>query len=222
MPPDDWYDDCYADRVTAGRRLAERLSAYRGSRALVLALPPGGVLVAGELAHALRLPLDVLVAREFSAPHYPAIVAGALSEGGGLCLNRVALRLPKVTPDEMWIEARRMRAELAELVVRYRGDRPLPALGRRLVILVDDGLGDGLPQLAALQSLRQAHVRRCVVATPRATKAAQQCVARQCDDLIALEVIEDGDAGAGAWRRLVGDDETPALLERCRGRAIAR
>src|SRR5205814_1063652 len=47
---------------------AEQLHAYRGDRALVLALPPGGVAVAGELAHALRLPLDVLVAHSMRRP----------------------------------------------------------------------------------------------------------------------------------------------------------
>ncbi len=98
LPDDDWYEDRYADRLAAGRRLAERLQAFRGGRALVLALPPGGVVVAGELARALRLPLDVMLARAFSAPLYPAVVAGAISEGGGLCFNRMALRLPGITP----------------------------------------------------------------------------------------------------------------------------
>src|SRR5262245_51124264 len=78
-------DDRYADRAAAGRQLAELLQRYRGSYAVVLALPPGGVAVAGELAHALRLPLDVLVARTFVIRAQPTLTAGALSEGGGLC-----------------------------------------------------------------------------------------------------------------------------------------
>src|SRR5689334_5588861 len=90
-------DERYADRAAAARLLAEQLRAYRGELALVLALPPGGVVVGGALARVLRLPLDVLVARVFSAPIYPALVAGAISEGGGLCFNRAALRRPGVT-----------------------------------------------------------------------------------------------------------------------------
>jgi putative phosphoribosyl transferase len=81
-------DDRYADRAAVGRRLAELLLRYRGGRALVLALPPGGVAVAGELARALRLPFDVLVARELVVRPYPAVVAGALSEGGGCVSTR--------------------------------------------------------------------------------------------------------------------------------------
>lgn len=222
-PDDDWYEDCYADRLAAGRHLAERLQAYRGGRALILALPPGGVVVAGELAHALRLPLDVLIGRSFSAPLHPAVVAGAICEGGGLCLNRAALRLPDVAPADVWREVRRARHELADLVLHYRGDRALPPMSRRPVILVDESLGDGLVQLAAIQSLRYAHVHRCIVATPWATAAAVERVARFTDELIALEVLGDNrDGDELHWNRLIGDDETPALLDRCRMRSVVR
>ena len=222
-PDDDDYEDCYFDRLAAGRRLAERLQAYRGGRALVLALPPGGVIVAGELAHALRLPLDVLVAREFHVPLHPAVVAGAISEGGGLCLNRTALRLPDVTPAAIWGEVRRARHDLVDLVLRYRGDRTLPPMSRRPVILVDDSLGDGLVQLAALQSLRHAHVHHCVVATPRGTTSAIQRVARLADELVALEILENAQPSDDIyWHRPLGDDETPALLDRCRMRSVVR
>src|SRR5690242_17637296 len=88
------YSDRYIDRFAAGAQLAERLHIYRGSRAMVLALPPGGVAVAQVVARMLRLPLDILVARELRVRPHPAVVAGALSEAGGLCLNGAALRLP--------------------------------------------------------------------------------------------------------------------------------
>jgi len=124
-------DERFADRAVAGRLLAEQLGAYRGDRALVLALPPGGVALAGELAHALRLPLDVLVARAFSAPANPTLVLGAFSEGGGLCFNRTALRLPQLTLSGAWRVARRARLDAIVLVAAYRGAPRLPLLNRR-------------------------------------------------------------------------------------------
>ncbi len=78
-------------------QLAQLLLPDRDSRALVLALAPGGVVIAGEVARALRLALDVLIVREITIRPYPALVAGALSEGGGLCLNRALFRLPGAT-----------------------------------------------------------------------------------------------------------------------------
>src|SRR5262245_47028468 len=122
-----------ADRAAAGRLLAEQLHAYRGERALVLALPPGGVAVGGELARTLRLPLDVLVARVFSAPAYPTLVLGAFSEGGGLCFNRSALRLPEVALSLAWSAARHARHEVIALVAAYRGARRLPLLKGRSI-----------------------------------------------------------------------------------------
>src|SRR5262245_572290 len=117
------FDQRYADRGAAGRQLAQLLLPDRDSRALVLALPPGGVVVAGEVARVLRLPLDVLVAREIAIRPYPALVAGALCEGGGLCLNRAVFRLPGATLNAFWREARRTAREIATLIEIYRHGR---------------------------------------------------------------------------------------------------
>jgi putative phosphoribosyl transferase len=211
-------DDRYEDRAIAGRRLAELLSQYRGSRAIVLALPPGGVAVAGEVAQALRLPLDVLIARTFAVRPYPDRVAGALSEGGGLCFDAAVLRLPGVLPGAVWREASRAQQEIAALIEAYRHQRPLPTLARRPVILVDDGLDSGLLQLAALQALRRLHPQRCVVATPSGTTDALRLIARRADAVVAL-AHNPGDQApwAHGWQHGLGDDDSAILLERCRG-----
>ncbi|MEU8900947.1 phosphoribosyltransferase family protein [Nocardia sp. NPDC048505] len=54
----------FSDRRDAGRRLVDRLRAFRGDDVVVLAVPTGGVPVAFEVATALRLPLDVMAPRE--------------------------------------------------------------------------------------------------------------------------------------------------------------
>jgi putative phosphoribosyl transferase len=206
-------DDRYADRAAAGRELAALLQPYRGGRAIVLALPPGGVAAGGELARVLRLPLDVLIGREFFIRPYPAIVAGALSEGGGLCVNAALLRLPGVSLAGIWIEARRAYRENKSLVAAYRNGRALPSLGRRPVILVDDGLNSGLLQLAALAALRHYHPQRCIVATPFGTPAALGHIARMADELVTLThgTGERQDA-ITHWQHALGDDDAAALL----------
>jgi putative phosphoribosyl transferase len=209
LPPLD-ADDLYADRIAAGRQLAELLLRERGSRALVLALPPGGVVVAHEITRALRLSCDVLVAREIAIRPYPAFVAGALSEGGGLCLNRAVFRLPGSSMNAFWREARRAMREIAALVELYRPGRALRPLHRRSVILVDDGMGDGLLQLAALAALRRLHAARCVVATPFGTSAALQRVTRRADFVVALNSA--GPAAHDPWEHMIGDAEAAALV----------
>jgi putative phosphoribosyl transferase len=206
-------DERYADLSAMGRQLAQLLLPDRDSRALVLALPLGGVIVAGEIARALRLSLDVLVAREIAIRPYPAIVAGALSEGGGLCLNRAVFRLPGASLNAFWREARRTAHELTGLVALYRRGRQLPALQRRSVILVDDGLGDGLVQLAAIRALRHMHAARCVVATPYATPAAIQRVARRADQVFALDGQAIQPDARGQSHQPLDDEAAAGLVE---------
>ena len=55
----------FTDRREAGRLLADLLQAYANrADVMVLALPRGGVPVAYQIAHTLRVPLDVLIVRK--------------------------------------------------------------------------------------------------------------------------------------------------------------
>ena len=54
----------FTDRHEAGKKLAEKLGIYRGTNAVVLALPRGGVVIGYEVAQVLRLPLDIIAVRK--------------------------------------------------------------------------------------------------------------------------------------------------------------
>src|SRR2546426_11526307 len=82
----------FRDRRDAGRALAARLARYRGSDALVLGLPRGGVVVAAEVARRLGAELDVVVARKLEAPISPEVAIGAVAASGGRVLNGERIR----------------------------------------------------------------------------------------------------------------------------------
>lgn len=216
------YDDRYQDRLTAGRLLADQLRPHHPDRALVLAIPSGGIAVGGELARSLRLGLEVIVSREFYVPGSPPIVAGAVCEGGGLCFNAAALRLPGVTMEAIWYQARLMWREIVTLVAAYRGDRALPLLPRRTVILTDDGIGSGLAQLAAIQVLRREHVHQCIVATPGGSAVPIHVVTHWADTLVSLDLGEHNPHAPNSWNVPIGDDEAASMLCRCRQRLAER
>lgn len=210
-------DDRYEDRATAGRRLASLLGRFRGTHAVVLAIPPGGVAVGGEFARSLRLQVDVIVTREFRVRGNPAVAAGAVSEAGGLCLNGAILRVPGVTPAMLWDMVRAEQAMLPKLITLYRHGRPLPFDIRRPVILVDDGLRSGLAQLAALQALRRYHPVACLLATPHAHEHILRMIRPWADEVIALNLHAHSPANTvDGWQMPLSDEDAAILLERYR------
>ena len=70
----------FASREEAGHRLGQLLCDEGVEVDLVLGLPRGGVVVAVEVAHALKRPLDVLIVRKIGHPWQREFAVGALAE----------------------------------------------------------------------------------------------------------------------------------------------
>src|SRR5512147_1052482 len=116
----------FRDRREGGERLVAPLESYRGrARTVVLGLPRGGVVPAAEIAVALRLPLDVLIARKLPAPGEPELAIGAVAEGGAPYLNEELVALTGATPEYVADEIRRQHEEIAHRQARFRGGREL-------------------------------------------------------------------------------------------------
>ena len=82
----------FVDRTDAGRRLAQKLEHLRGSNAVVVGLPRGGVPVAFEVASALEAPLDVIVVRKLGVPFQPELGMGAIGEDDVRVINDEVVR----------------------------------------------------------------------------------------------------------------------------------
>jgi len=115
----------FADRRDAGRVLAEKLVAYEGRDDLiVLGLPRGGVVVAFEVAKALRAPLDVYMVRKLGVPGQEELAFGAVASGGVRVLNDDVVRTARLDQSEIDAVTVREQAELERRERLYRGDRP--------------------------------------------------------------------------------------------------
>ena len=207
----------YRDRLEAGKRLAERLAVYaERPDVLVLALPRGGVPVAYEVAHALRLPLDIFLVRKLGVPGHEELAMGAIATGGVRVINEDVvsyLRVPgevidAVAADELRELERRERA--------YRGDAAAPDVAGKTVILVDDGLATGSTMRAAAAALRQQPPARIVVAVP--VSAPQTCDEyRMGVDEIVCTVTPEPFHAVGLWYEdfsQTTDEEVRELLGR--------
>ncbi|OGG62140.1 hypothetical protein A2766_01520 [Candidatus Kaiserbacteria bacterium RIFCSPHIGHO2_01_FULL_58_22] len=176
----------FADRKEAGRRLARKIEAYRGTNALVLALPRGGVVVGFEVARALGLPLDILAPRKIGHPFHPEYAIGAVDEHGTKILNEAEA----AAVDQAWLlgETERQKAEAERRIRAYRGERKAAEIGGKTVIIVDDGIATGLTMRLAVRSVKARKPERIVVAVPVAPPESPRALTDEgADEVVVLE-----------------------------------
>lgn len=208
----------FKDRQEAGRQLADRLLEYRDEDPVVLALPRGGVPVAAEVASALGASLDVLVARKIGAPGQPELGIGAIAEEGARVVDERTTGVLGLVDSDLEDKIAEEQRELARRVRDYRGDRPLPPMTGRTVILVDDGLATGVSARAALRALRQLDAGRVVLAVPVCPPATAESMRSEADEVVVLDTPADFVA-VGQWYvdfAQTTDQEVLDVLERLR------
>lgn len=189
----------FHDRASAGRRLAESLRPYAGrADVLVLGLPRGGVIVAAEVAEALNVELDVMLVRKLGVPSHEELAMGAVGPGQTRVVNREVVAALHISADILEAVARREQAELARRQTLYRGNRPLPRITGRTVLVVDDGLATGATMRAAVAAIRQLEPARTIVAVPLGATAAVRELAREADEVVCLLAPDDFD-GVSQW-----------------------
>src|SRR5215212_9444005 len=208
----------FEDRRDAGRRLAGKLSRFRGERPVIFALPRGGVPVGYEISRSLEAPLDVFVSRKLGAPGQPEFGIGAVAAGGVRVLNEDVVRRLGIPDDYVEQITARETAEVERRLRYFRGERPEPEVGGRTAILVDDGLATGVTARAAVEALRRRRPRHLLLAAPVRAAQTAELLRPEVDEMVCLE--SPSDLGAiGFWYRnfeQTSDEEVVELLERAR------
>jgi putative phosphoribosyl transferase len=202
----------FADRNEAGCRLARELPALE--RPIVLALPRGGVPVAAAVALAIGAPLDVFVVRKLGVPAQPELAMGAVASGGARVVNENVLRDAGVSATVLEEVTMRERALVESRERLYRGDRSMPELGGRDVVLVDDGLATGATMRAAVAAIQAHGPARVVVAVPVAPAETVAVFEREGVEVVCPLVPREF-ASVGSWYRdfgQVSDEEVVRLL----------
>lgn len=181
----------FVDRRDAGRELAIRLKAYAHREDVtVLALPRGGVPVAAEVAHALEAPLDILVVRKLGLPGQPEYAMGAIASGDVRVLNTQVLQQLAISYSAVELVTRAEVRELHRREKLYRGDRPMPPVEGRQVILVDDGMATGASMRAGVQALREMRPARIVAAVPVSSPETCHLISQDADEVICARTPE--------------------------------
>jgi len=207
----------FSDRRQAGQAISSQLAAYQKDKnTLVLGLPRGGVVVAEEVAQALRAPMDVILLRKLPYPPQPELAVGAVAEDGSTFINEEFRDAARENP--AWLEPiiREQMGIIRNRAKQYRPHRHAPGLRGKTVILVDDGIATGATMKVAVRSARAGGASRVVVAVPIAAPSSIRELETEADEVICLDAPESFYAVGQAYENFeqVTDDEVCEILDR--------
>lgn len=204
------------DRIDAGKKLAALLHQYRDQKdAIILALPRGGVVVASEIAKALRLPLDVICPRKLGSPGNPELAIGAVTEDGQGYYNEDLIMQLAIPKDYLVEERLRQLAVAKERLSTYRRAKPALEITAKTVLLVDDGLATGATMKAAILSINTKAPKKIVVVVPVAPPSTAAEIKKMCDEFICLLTTASFQAVGQFYNdfKQTSDDEVIQLLQ---------
>ncbi|NET37255.1 MAG: phosphoribosyltransferase, partial [Cyanothece sp. SIO1E1] len=176
-------------RTEAGQLLALELMVYANRPdVIILGLPRGGVPVAFQVAQALKVPLDICLVRKLGVPGQPELAMGAIAMGGVMVINDEIVASMSISRQVMAQVAAQEQHELERRDRLYRGDRPLPNVRHRTVILIDDGIATGSTLRAAIATLQKQQPEQIVIAIPVAPLSTCAVLKTEVDQLICLNM----------------------------------
>jgi len=170
----------FRDRASAGKVLAGMLEEFRGSHAMVMGIPAGGIAVAVEIARELHLPLDIAVVSKITLPWNSEAGYGAVAFDGTVMLNEELLSRLNLSDQDIQTGIKKTEQKVSRRVAMFRGDRPLPDF-KRPIILVDDGLASGFTLRVAIRALRQKGATNVILAVPTAHSESVQMISEEVE-----------------------------------------
>jgi len=178
----------FRDRKHAGQILAEMLQEWKGSKAVVLAVPSGGVPVAVEVAGVLGLSLDVAVVSKILLPRNTEAGFGAVSFDGTVWINKEFVDYFGLDQSAIEQQTQAALEKVQRRVKLFRADRSRPDLKNQPVILVDDGIAAGSTLRVALMALHHIGARKIIVAVPTAHQESLVHIMDRVDALYCANI----------------------------------
>ncbi|MCB9823198.1 hypothetical protein H6800_02890 [Candidatus Nomurabacteria bacterium] len=183
----------FSSRTKAGKQLAALLKDYKSADSVIIALTDGGVVVGAQIAAELHCPLMLMLMEDIKIPGEPSVL-GVVDQNGGFTYNdmystgelesleseyRGVIEQEKM---EQWHQLNRILGNggiLKEEIVR-----------NKVVILVADGLTNGLSLIAASNYLKKISIKKLVIVTPLASVQAVDKMHVLADEIHILTVMD--------------------------------
>lgn len=185
----------FKDRAQAAELLAQQIvPKYRYETCAVVALSDGAVMIASQLAVQLHCVLMMLLTEPITLPgeHIPM---GVIDQSGGFTYNGFfsAGQLEEFTSEyRNYIE--QSKTDQLSKINRLLGGGGIiepDMLRYHNVILVSDGLSNGLSLDAAAAFLKPYKLEKLIIATPLASVPAVDRMHLLADEIFCLDIVEN-------------------------------
>jgi predicted phosphoribosyltransferase len=176
----------FENRYDAGRQLAEKLGQFKSQPVTILAIPNGGIPVGLQVALALNADMDLIISRKIPIPLRPEGGFGAVTDDGTTILNQDVLKSIKLNDSQANYQISKVRNDIQQRSLLYRGSRPVSVIKEKTVIVIDDGLASGYTMMAAIESVRRRQPKRVIAAVPAASATAVKKVEKIADSVVTV------------------------------------
>jgi len=177
----------FIDRTDAGIQLAGVLDKYRdNTKAVVMAIPRGGVVTGFIVARELHLPLDVLMVKKLGHPRSQEFAIGAVSLKG-----RVLDKHSDVSHEYIEEETQNIRELLKKQYEMYLGNKSPIDMRNKIVIVVDDGMATGKTLMASLELVKTENPKKVIVAVPVGPAGTIARIKSHGYEVVCLESHDD-------------------------------
>ncbi len=176
----------FSSRSEAGRLLAQKLFSEI-KKAILLAIPRGGVVVADSMRKSLNWPLFLIITKKLSAPGNEELAIGAVGKDrASVFLNQELISQLAIDDDYLDQEINSKIAQVRERQKKF-ASCPGPSLAGKKVVLVDDGIATGATIIAAVRQARKENPDEVIVAVPVISRSALSKIKKETDRVIYLE-----------------------------------
>lgn len=184
----------FKDRAEAGQLLAEKMEGYSSMNCAVLALSEGGAAVGAEIAKKVHASLFLLAMEDIILPRELEPLA-SMSSAGTFTFNHSlsSADLEEITTDSRAVidKLRLETFQRLNRVISKDGLIDKQLLKRHVVIVVSDGLSNGLSLDVAEDFLKPINAKGIVVAAPICSPSVIDRIHMMTTDMHYLDVVDD-------------------------------
>jgi putative phosphoribosyl transferase len=178
----------FQNRTDAGKILAEMLSTFIDSNALILGIPAGGVPVASVIADHLGLEMDVAVVSKITLPWNTEAGYGAVAFDGTIGLNEPLINRIGLSRDLVNDGINKTSQKVKRRMQMLRGEKDALNLEQKTVVLVDDGLASGFTMIVALEAVSHFNVKQIFVAVPTGSLASIRKILNRAETILCANI----------------------------------